>query len=173
MQREASAERLMHTTLPRHFYTDPEFYKTEVERFFFGRWICTGRADQIPNAGDFFTRSVAGESVIVTRDASAGIVALFNVCRHRGTRLCDTAEGHFTERIQCPYHAWTYVLAGRLLAAPSMPPEFCKDDYPLHRAGCEIWDGHIFAHLGEARPIPHFELGDLRERFAAWQMADL
>jgi phenylpropionate dioxygenase-like ring-hydroxylating dioxygenase large terminal subunit len=164
----------MHTTLPRHFYADADFYRAELERFYFGRWICAGRADQIPNAGDFFTRALGDESLIVTRDTSGAIHALFNVCRHRGTRLCDLPDGHFVERIQCPYHAWTYDLAGRLLAAPHMPQEFRKEDYPLHRADCAVWDGHIFVFLGEAAHPPLSEqLADLPERFAAWNMADL
>ena len=144
-----SIERTMHTTLPRQFYADPEHYRAELERFYFARWICAGRADAIPDAGDYFVRSLADESVIVTRDGAGAIQALFNVCRHRGTRICEQPEGHFTDRIQCPYHAWTYDLTGRLLAAPHMPAGFCKDDYPLHRAACEVWDGHIFIHLGQ------------------------
>jgi len=87
----------MHTTLPRRFYADPEFYCAELERFYFNRWICAGRADQIPKAGDYFTRSLRDESVIVTRDGSGEIHALFNVCRHRGTRLCERPEGHLVE----------------------------------------------------------------------------
>jgi glycine betaine catabolism A len=138
----------MHTTLPRRFYADPDFYRAELDWFFFERWICAGRADQIPEPGDYFTRTIGDESVIVTRDVSGGIHALFNVCRHRGTRICEQPGGHFVDRIQCPYHAWTYDLEGRLLAAPHMPPGFCKDEYPLHRAGCDVWDGHIFIHLG-------------------------
>ena len=137
----------MHTTLPRRFYADPDFYRSELERFYFNRWICAGRADQLPNSGDYFTRSLADESIIVTRDSAGAIHALFNVCRHRGTRLCEQAEGRFVERIQCPYHAWTYDLSGRLLAAPHMAAGFNKEDYPLHRAGCDVWDGHIFIHL--------------------------
>ena len=174
----------MHTTLPRRFYADPEFYRAELERFYFNRWICAGRADQIPNPGDYFTRALAEESVIVTRDGSGEIHALFNVCRHRGTRLCEQPEGHFAGRIQCPYHAWTYDLDGRLLAAPHMAPEFCKDQYPLHRAGCEIWDGHVFVHLGQVGQVERVgqagrheplraQLQDLPERFAAWRMGDL
>ena len=193
----------MHATLPRRFYADPDFYTRELERFYFNRWICAGRADQIPNAGDYFTRTIADESIIITRDMSGAIHALFNVCRHRGTRLCDRADGHFVERIQCPYHAWTYDLQGRLLAAPHMPPQFCKDEYPLHRAGCEVWDGHIFVLLGrdgqdaqdarlkpsrytDAGSLGHArsatalaerslfdQLADLPDRFRAWQMADL
>ena len=175
----------MHTTLPRRFYTDPAFYRAELARFYFGRWICAGRADQIPRAGDYFTRTLGDESIIVTRDGSGAVHALFNVCRHRGTRLCEQPEGHFVDRIQCPYHNWTYDLEGRLLAAPHMPPGFCKDEYPLHRAGCEVWDGNVFMHLGRALPAPpdrpdppdplalKDQLADLPARFAAWQMGDL
>jgi Rieske 2Fe-2S family protein len=166
----------MHTTLPRRFYADSEFYQRELERFYFTRWICAGRADQILSAGDYFTRTLADESVIVARDGSGGIGAFFNVCRHRGTRLTETSHGHFVERIQCPYHAWTYDLQGRLVAAPHMPPDFCKEEYPLHRPGCDVWDGHIFVNLSAARPAPPAlvdQLADLPARFAAYRMADL
>jgi len=175
----------MHTTLPRRFYADPDHYRRELERFYFNRWICAGRADQIPNAGDYFTRSLADESVIVTRDENGDIHALFNVCRHRGTRLCERSEGHLPLRIQCPYHSWTYDMQGRLLAAPHMPPEFSREDYPLHRAGCELWDGHIFVFLGSALPAlpappaPHAlpalsdQLAELPERFASYRMENL
>jgi phenylpropionate dioxygenase-like ring-hydroxylating dioxygenase large terminal subunit len=167
----------MHTTLPRRFYADPDFYSAELGRFFFNRWICAGRADQIPAPGDYFTRTLAGESVIVTRDDSGSVRALFNVCRHRGTRISEQADGHFAGRIQCPYHAWTYDLSGRLLAAPHMPPDFCKDQYPLHAAGCEIWDGHVFVYLGRAQqgaPASlRDQLLDLPNRFAPYRMGDL
>ena len=163
----------MNTTLPRRFYADPEFYRRELERFFFNRWICAGRADQIPNAGDYFTRALADDSVIVARDRSGAINALFNVCRHRGTRLTDCADGHFIDRIQCPYHAWTYDLEGRLLAAPHMAPEFCREEYPLRRAACDVWDGHIFVHLGRPAAALRAQLADLPERFGAYRMQDL
>ncbi|HYM23368.1 MAG TPA: aromatic ring-hydroxylating dioxygenase subunit alpha [Vicinamibacterales bacterium] len=169
----------MHTTLPRRFYADADFYRRELERFYFNRWICAGRADQITDTGDYVTRTLGGESVIITRDASGAIHALFNVCRHRGTRICDNASGRFADRIQCPYHAWTYDLAGRLLAAPHMAPDFCKDDYPLHRAGCAVWDGHVFVHLGrqgqDGRPVQDLraQLADLPERFATYRMQEL
>src|SRR3954465_7109915 len=171
----------MHLTLPRRFYADPEFYRAELERFYFDRWICAGRADQIPNRGDYFTRQVGEESVTIPRDESGDVHALFNVCRHRGTRLCEQAEGHFADRIQCPYHNWTYGLEGRLLAGPHMPSSFSKDDYPLHRAGCEVWEGNVFIHLGRREQLKgqdgdeglRAQLADLPDRFAAWQMGDL
>jgi Rieske 2Fe-2S family protein len=160
-------------TLPRQFYADPAFYRRELERFYFERWICAGRADQIPNAGDYFTRTLADESLIITRETSGTVRALFNVCRHRGTRLCERAEGHFAERIQCPYHGWTYALDGRLLGAPHMPPGFERGDYPLHHAACQVWDGHVFVNLSrDAAPLRD-QLGELPDRFADWRMADL
>ena len=97
----------MHTTLPRRFYADPDFYRAELERFYFNRWICAGRADQIPNAGDYFTRTLGDESVIVTPDGSGTSHGLCNVCRHRGTRWCEQTEGHFAYRIQFPSPNWT------------------------------------------------------------------
>ena len=174
----------MHTTLPRQYYTDPQFYRTELDRFYFQRWICAGRIDQVTAPGDFFVRTIGDESLVITRDAGGGVRALFNVCRHRGTRICEQPEGHFVERIQCPYHAWTYDLSGKLLAAPHMAPDFRREDYPLHRAGCEIWDGHIFVRMdvpaagggvaGRAdEPRLADQLGDLPSRFANWRMGEL
>src|SRR4029077_11405906 len=59
---------MINRTLPRRFYADPDFYRAELERFYINRWICAGRADQIPNAGDYFTRALAHNRVILTRD---------------------------------------------------------------------------------------------------------
>src|SRR2546423_316944 len=132
----------MSRTLPARYYVDPMRFCRELEHFFFRRWIAAGRADQIPSAGDYFLRDVAGESVIVVRESADSIRAYYNVCRHRGTRLCIEQQGdllingnasHFLgRRIQCHYHGWTYGLDGRLLGASQMDPEtFRREDYPL------------------------------------------
>src|SRR5438093_1761428 len=125
-RRSASLRRAttMHKTLPRRFYADADFYRAELERFYFDRWICAGRADQIPHAGAFFTRTVGDDSIVVTRDEGGDIHAIFNVCRHRGTRLCEQHDGNFTGRIQCPYQAWTYDLGGLLVAPPQLADDF-------------------------------------------------
>jgi Rieske 2Fe-2S family protein len=166
----------MRKTLPARFYTDPEHFRREVEHFFFTRWICAGRADQIPEAGDFFIRDVLGESLIVVRTDTGDITAMFNVCRHRGTRICEAACGTFAGSIQCSYHAWTYDLRGRLIGAPHMDeiPGFNRRDYPLRTVGCEVWDGHIFINLGASPSGPlRDQLGELVERFRPWRMEEL
>jgi Rieske 2Fe-2S family protein len=162
------------TTLPGRYYTDPENYRQEIERFYFHRWICAGRTSQIPNPGDYFLRDVAGESIIVTRDASGAVRAFFNVCRHRGTRICTQAEGVFAGRIACPYHGWTYALDGALIGAPHMDDAgFRHADYPLNNVAVEVWDGHIFLNCSpDPKPIAD-QLEALPVRFANWRMQDL
>ncbi|HEX6103990.1 MAG TPA: Rieske (2Fe-2S) protein, partial [Gemmatimonadales bacterium] len=106
-------------TLPREYFTSPDLLGEEMEKIFLQRWLCVGREDRIPNPGDWFTQAVGSESVIVLRDRAGTLRAYFNVCRHRGTRICEEHSGRFSETIQCPYHAWTWTLDGRLIGAPS------------------------------------------------------
>src|SRR5690349_12766309 len=105
-------------TLPQHYLVSPEIFAEERERIFSSHWICAGHQSQIPNRGDFFVQEVAGESLIVLRDQQDRLRAFYNVCRHRGTRLCEAQTGRFRATIQCPYHAWTYGLDGKLVGAP-------------------------------------------------------
>ena len=161
-------------TLPARYYTDPKFFEQEIDRFFDRRWFCAGRADAIPNPGDYFLREVAGESLVVVRAADAAIRAFYNVCRHRGTRLCSTPAGTFAGRILCPYHGWTYGLDGRLLGAPHMEGVgFAPQDYPLHAVATAVWDGHIFLHLGKKPQPLARQLADLPKKFAPWRMQEL
>src|SRR5207302_9329344 len=94
-------------TLPRRYYVDPAIYSEEAERIFAQRWVCVGRAAELAAPGDYVVRPIAGESVIVVRGQDGAARAFYNVCRHRGTRLCETGRGRLSETIQCPYHAWT------------------------------------------------------------------
>jgi len=161
-------------TLPARYYTDPAIFREEMERFFFGRWVCAGRSEQIENAGDYFLAEIAGESVIVTRDSTGRLRAMYNVCRHRGTRMCRDVQGKFAGRIQCPYHGWTYALDGRLLGAPHTEENgFRREDYPLHRVAVEEWDGHVFLNLSENPQKLSEQLGDLPEKFAPWCTQEL
>ena len=161
-------------TLPARFYVDPVLFRREMERLFARMWICAGRLEQIDSPGRFFLREILGEPIVITRSQS-GVRAFFNVCRHRGTRLCTDREGTFPGSIQCPYHAWTYDLDGKLIGAPHMDevPHFRKDDYPLHSVQADVWDGHVFINLdGEAAPLAA-QLADLPGKFTPWRMQDL
>ena len=168
-----SETRSVATTLPARYYTDPEFFREELERFYCESWICAGRVEQIATPGDYFLREVAGESVIVTRDDAGAVRAFFNVCRHRGTRICTEAEGRFAGRIQCGYHGWTYGLDGSLIGATHVLEDFRREDYPLNRVHVDVWDGNVFITLSErAAPLAE-QLEDLPQKFARWGMGEL
>jgi Rieske 2Fe-2S family protein len=162
-------------TLAGEWYTSPAIFARERERIFAGSWNYVAREERVARAGDFALAEVAGESLIVTRDPSGRVRAFFNVCRHRGTRLCTEPAGRFAGSIRCPYHAWTYALDGSLTAARNMAevPGFSRADYPLHEAPVALHDGFVFVNLA-ARPEP-FEraLGAVLARFARWNAGAL
>jgi phenylpropionate dioxygenase-like ring-hydroxylating dioxygenase large terminal subunit len=161
-------------TLPGAYYSSPALYEQESERIFARRWVCVGRADRIPETGDYFLADVAGESLLVVRDAG-GPRAFFNVCRHRGTRLCEQASGRLAGSIGCPYHGWTYGLDGRLLGAPHMGDVegFDKSELPLHAAPIAAWEGFLFVHLQPRPAALQSELAPLAGKFAAWRLGRL
>ena len=89
-------------TLPRELYTTKDVLDLELDRIHARSWNCVGRASALAQPGDYMLRDVAGESIIVLRDRSHTIRAFFNICRHRGTRICVAERGHLPETIQCP-----------------------------------------------------------------------
>ena len=112
------------------------------------------------------------ESLIVVRDRKGTVRALYNVCRHRGTRLCEAPRGELSETIQCPYHAWTYGLDGRLIGVPDQREleGFDKADYPLIQAHVALWEGFLFINLAE-EPEPFAEaFAPLLGRVGKWNL---
>jgi Rieske 2Fe-2S family protein len=138
-------------TLPGRYFTSPEIFVEELEKIFLQRWLCVGREAQIARPGQYVLQQIGSESVIVLRDRSGQVRAYFNVCRHRGTRLCEEHRGQLSETIQCPYHAWTYSLDGRLIGAPSADTieGFDKADWPLHPVASATWEGFLFINLAD------------------------
>ena len=161
--------------LDARWYRSPEIFAAERERIFARDWICVGRLEQLERSGDFLLAEIAGESLIVVRGGDDGVRAFFNVCRHRGSRLCSEPSGRFKGTIQCPYHAWTYGLDGTLLAARTMAdlPGFERADHPLHQARVALLDGFVFVSLA-AEPEPFEQAyAPLIGRFARWSLAQL
>ncbi|MGH8316204.1 MAG: aromatic ring-hydroxylating oxygenase subunit alpha, partial [Steroidobacterales bacterium] len=134
------------TALPGVVYKDPAVYEEEIQRIFLKSWHYVGHQSQIPTRGDYFLFEMAGESVIVVRDAEGNINALLNVCRHRGSRICDAATGH-EARLVCRYHGWTYGLDGSLRAATQTPEGFDRSRYGLRRLHARVFAGLIFINF--------------------------
>lgn len=143
------------STLAREHYVAPDILADERERIFAREWNCIGRAAAVAEPSAFITRTIAGDSIVVLRDRTGTLRAFFNVCRHRGTRLCTAESGRLGESIQCPYHAWTYATDGRLIGAPHMQDGagFDKAKYPLHPASVVEWEGFLFVNIAP-EPVP-------------------
>src|SRR3954451_7254823 len=139
-------------TLPQRYFVAPEVFEEEQEKIFASQWVLVGHQSEVAKAGDFFVADVAGESLIVTHDRAQTVRGFYNVCRHRGTRLCEEERGH-SSAIQCPYHAWTYGLDGRLVGAPHMDEVrgFDREEYSLFPVNVGVWEGFIFVNLADGK----------------------
>ena len=161
-------------TLPQRYFISPGVFAKEQEKIFSTHWVLVGHQSQIAKAGDYFVSEVAGESLLVVRDQNAEVHGFYNVCRHRGTRLCEEKNGH-SAAIQCPYHAWTYGLDGRLVGAPHMDKVhgFERTEHSLHAMGLALWEGFIFVSLVDA-PTPLEEVfAPLAGKFGHWNLPKL
>ena len=141
-------------TLPPALYTSEEVLEFEREAIYAKEWLCVGRAERIPEAGDWFTVTIAREPIIVVRDKEGGIRAMSAVCQHRAMQVCE-GQGN-TSTFKCPYHHWIYGLDGRLLGAPAMErtENFEKSDWGLPQMRVELWMGFIFVNLdADASPL--------------------
>ncbi len=137
-------------TLAQEYFVSPEIFAQEQEKIFSKHWVLVGHQSELAEVGDYFLAEVASESLIIVRDKGADVRGFYNVCRHRGTRLREDRSGHLSA-IQCPYHAWTYALDGRLIGAPHMDdvPGFDKADYSLHPAEAAFSETDRLRRTGE------------------------
>ena len=103
-------------SLPWGSYTDPEALRLEAECVFRRSWQYVGHTGDVPEPGSFAATAVGDVPVVLVRDQEDELRAFLNVCRHRGSIVCDGSGRR--ETLQCPYHAWTYGLDGRLTTAP-------------------------------------------------------
>jgi phenylpropionate dioxygenase-like ring-hydroxylating dioxygenase large terminal subunit len=170
----------MERTLHRDYYLSDRIFQQERDRIFHREWFCAGRVEDIAGVGDYAALEVAGESVIVVRTGEGRLMAHYNVCRHRGSRLvAEGSTGSFGGTIRCPYHSWTYNLDGELRTAPFLTPEECdKAELGLYPVGIDEWGGFLFLNLSPsetgARNYPLLtQLGSVPERLCRYPLADL
>jgi glycine betaine catabolism A len=141
-------------TLPGAAYTDPGLFTAEQDRIFERMWTCVARAADLDRPGVHRTVQVGRESVVVVRGRDRAIRAFLNVCRHRGARICTAEKGQVRRNLQCPYHAWTYDLTGKLVAAPNLTsmPDVDRLAYGLHTVATREWLGYVWVCLADEPP---------------------
>ena len=137
--------------LPQGFYTEPAVYQRDLERIFMRDWLYACQASELAAPGDYRRFEVAGESVIVVRGEDRQLRALANVCRHRGSRVCEAASGTARSFV-CPYHGWTYGLDGALRAARFTPEGFAAAEHGLKTLPVADFHGMVMVSLGDQPP---------------------
>ena len=160
------------TAMPPAVYHSEELHTLERDRIFAKEWLCVGRANDIPNAGDYLTFSINDQPIFSMRGTDGTVRSFSNVCLHRMMRLLDGTGN--CRRIVCPYHAWTYGVDGRLIGAPHMQrsPGFEPGEHGLPAIRTELWHGWIYVTLNEAaRPVAEL-LAPLEPSVARYRMAD-
>ena len=101
---------------------------------------------------DYVAAQVGHLPVLVTRGKDEKLRAFVNVCRHR---LHPVASGSGNRKtLQCPYHAWTYDLDGRLRAAPRGKTELGDEvnEICLRELSVDTWSEFVLVN-----PDPHAE----------------
>ena len=134
-------------------YTDPVIFDEEMEKIFHHGWVFVGHDSEIPNAGDYVTRQVGYQPVIMSRGKDGRVHVVRNRCAHRGNKVCSRDRGN--EKVfACPYHGWVFGLDGSLLDTPQADgygPDFDKAAHGMAPAAqVEVYRGFVFASLNHS-----------------------
>jgi phenylpropionate dioxygenase-like ring-hydroxylating dioxygenase large terminal subunit len=151
-------------TLPAGWYTDPDVLRREQDEIFKRSWQYAGRADLVAEPGSYFASRAGNVPIAVVRDREGILRGFVNVCRHRGHEVVR-GEGR-RATLQCPYHAWTYGLDGRLRTAPraEREPGFETDGIALLPVALHAWGPFLFVNPDPAAAPLAEALGDLPDR---------
>ena len=127
-------------------YIDPLRFEREKRVIFEKMPLLLAPSALLPDNNTAIAHDGYGVPLIISRDGDGRIHVMANVCRHRGTRLIESAEVVSSKRIICPYHAWTYGSDSNLMAIPRADcfPGVDKADRPLMRLPAVVSGGFIW-----------------------------
>ena len=129
--------------------------------------VARGPCVEYSKVGQYFLVELDQESIVVVRASESRINGFYNVCRHRGSRICLEARGK-RNLLTCPYHAWSYDLEGQLKSARLMPDSFDPSQFSLHQCHLQVFEGLIFLCLAQQPPDFETLYGPFKE-FAVQQ----
>jgi choline monooxygenase len=150
-------------TIPAPWYVDPRVMELECRTVFARSWQMVGRLDQLQNPGQYVTAVIAGEPIVVVRGSDRVLRGFFNVCLHHAAAVMTEPEGT-APSLRCPYHGWTYSLAGELKGAPDFAGvcNFDRAANGLVPVETAVWEQWVFVRLesgtGDAAQDPQAAL---------------
>jgi Rieske 2Fe-2S family protein len=164
-------------SLPSRHYYDAGQYQRELEKIWYRHWLYACHAREVLGARMFRTVEIGTQRVVIVRGDDGVLRAFHNTCRHRGAALCTESEGRLQSgHLVCPYHAWSYNLAGDLVRATSrhLPEGFDKAALGLYPVAVREWAGFVFVCLSpEPPPFERSFTDGSVTRLDGWPMQDL
>jgi len=143
-------------------YYDPEIFREEMEKIWHREWVYVAHESEVPEPGDYVTRQIGLQPVIVSRDENHKVHLLLNRCMHRGNTVCQSDCGN-SHAFRCAYHGWTYNNSGDLVGVPyaaGYDPSFRKEEFGLAKMPrVASHRGLIFASLSPTGPSLEDHLG--------------
>jgi len=169
-----SADPLDDMSLPGWLYHDPEFFEAEKAAFLRASPQIVCHESEIAKPGEWRSIDYLGESIIVIRGDDDDIRAFYNVCRHRGSRLVD-GPGGCAKVLTCPYHAWSFNRAGRLVGVPHRHeyPGLNEQELGLKPVYLERWRGFLFVRLEEGLPSMEEMMAPYEEEVAPYRFEEM
>lgn len=155
----------------RSLYTDEAIFRMEMTKIFGGVWTYLAHESQIPEKNNFITTKLGLRPIIVVRDSTGTIRALYNRCTHRGATVCRQEKGS-ARAFACPYHGWSYFNTGKLSGVPWSDGYACDFSDPQYNLAqvprVAVYRGFIFGTLNMDMPSLEEYLGPVRQPLDEW-----
>ena len=143
-------------------YHDPDIFEDEFTKIWYRQWVYVGHDSEVAEPGDYRTKMIGRQPVIMVRDEGGEINLLLNRCAHRGNIVCQTESGN-ANVFRCAYHGWTYSNKGELLGATfrgAYGDSFRKEALPLSKVPrVGSYRGLVFGSLSPTGPSLEEHLG--------------
>src|ERR1039458_5669722 len=161
-------------TIPASWYVDARVAELERQNVFGRTGQVVARVDQVQRPGQYVTADLVGEPLVVVRGNDRQLRAFYNVCRHHAAAVVTEAQGT-ASILRCPYHGWSYGLAGSLKGAPEFEGvcSFDRAQNGLLLVRVETWEQFVLVNLDpKAAPLADF-LGRLVQRVAPLDLGSM
>jgi phenylpropionate dioxygenase-like ring-hydroxylating dioxygenase large terminal subunit len=169
---------ISHTSVEEYY--DPARYQREVMLLFRKHPIVVAYSGQLRRAGDFVVHNDTGQPILVVRGTDGILRAFLNVCRHRSASVELKPCGANKRAFVCPYHGWSYDLAGRLVGITDGAAfgDVDRSQRGLRRLAVAekyglVWVVPTALAAGEEADLDiDLYLGPLQADLSGWNMAD-
>jgi phenylpropionate dioxygenase-like ring-hydroxylating dioxygenase large terminal subunit len=169
---EQSDLRLGTGPIPAARYFSREYFELEKERLWPRVWQFACWGYDIPNPGDVHVYRILDRSVLIVRQRDGSLKAFHNACLHRGREICERS-GHRAQ-LKCPFHFFTWSLAGELKWVPSKWdfPQIDEARFRLPEVRLEEWNGFVFINFDQdAMPLARY-IGRMARDWERWDFSN-